>query len=183
MIDGSEMHEEAMGTSAPGAGPGHVWGTWPPQSKVDASQSGGARRTVVRAIVVDHQATARRGLLRELRFEPDLEVVGEANTAEAGVALAQDQRPDIVVMDVEMPVMDGVQAAERLHALAPDCVIMLLTMRDSVETHERGRAAGARVVLEKGNPAIFRNTFHDLVQFVKARNTQAWPETGAADAQ
>lgn len=183
MIDGSEIHKEAMGTYAPGAQPSHVWGTWPPPSKADANQSGGAQKTVVRAIVVHDQAMARRNLRWELRFEPDLEVVGDANTAAAGVALAQDQRPDIIVMDVEMPVMDGVQAAERLHALAPNCLIMLLTVFDSVETHERGRAAGARVVLQKGNPGIFRSVFHDLVQFVKARNTPAWPETGAVYAQ
>jgi CheY-like chemotaxis protein len=83
---------------------------------------------------------------------------------------------------MEMPAMDGVQAAERLHALAPDCLIMLLTERDSLETHKQGRAAGARVVLQKGNPAIFRSVFHDLVRFVEARNSAAWTETGAAAA-
>lgn len=177
------IHKEAMQTYGLRSRPLHAWGPWPPKIKADANQSDAAQRTVVRTIVVVDHATARRNLRWELRLEPDLEVVGEANTAAAGVALAQDQRPDIVVMDMEMPVMDGVQAAERLHALAPDCLIMLLTVRDSMETHERGRAAGARVVLQKGSPAIFRSAFHDLVQFVKARNTPAWPESGAADAQ
>ena len=178
MSNGTGIHKEDGSLYPSGALPSHGWGTWPPQTNADASQSGGAQRIVVRAIVVDNQATARRSLRWELRLEPDLDVVGEARTGAEGIALAQDCHPDIVVMSVEMPVMDGVQAAERLHALAPNCLIMLLTVRDSLETHERGRAAGARVVLQKGNPAIFRSAFHDLVQFVKARNTPAWPETG-----
>jgi DNA-binding NarL/FixJ family response regulator len=163
--------------------PGQAWGTWPPPNPGAASQVSAQRKIVVRTIVVQEQAAARRNLLVDLRLEPNLEVVGEANTAASGVALAQDQRPDIVVMDVEMPVVDGVQAAERLHALAPDCLIMLLTVRDSLATHERGRAAGARVVLQKGSPAIFRSAVHDLVEFVRARNMPAWPEIIVADAQ
>lgn len=177
MNNSTETHQKALGRYMGSTRPEHIWGVWPPPETDDASPSGAVQRTVVRAIVVDDQAMARRILLRELRHEPDLEVVGEADSAAAGVALAQEQRPDIVIMDLEMPVMDGVQAARRLHALAPDCLIMLLTTVDSAEAHDRGRAAGARVVLQKGSPAIFRSAFHDLVQFVKARNTPAWPET------
>jgi CheY-like chemotaxis protein len=183
MSSETRNHKEFMQTYDLRSRPSHVWGTWPLPNNDDANQSAGGQRTMVRTIVVDDQAAARRSLRWELRLEPDLDVVGEAHTGAEGVALAQDQRPDIVVMDVEMPVMDGVQAAERLHALAPDCMIMLLTTRDSVETHERAKAAGVRVIVEKGNPAIFRSSFHDLVQFVKARNTPAWPEAAVVYAE
>jgi len=179
MSDTPEINKDAARTYGIAARPAHVWGTWPPTGTSDATLPGAVQRTTVRAILVIDQSPVRRSLLSDLRNEPDLDIVGEANNAAAGLALAEDQHPDIVVMDVEMAGMDGVQATETLHALAPDCVIMLLTARDTVDTHERGRAAGARVVLQKGNQAIFRNTFHDLVQFVKARNIEPWPEPDA----
>jgi DNA-binding NarL/FixJ family response regulator len=109
-------------------------------------------------------------------------VVGEAETGAQGVALAQDLRPDIVIMDVEMPVMDGIQTAQYLHDLAPDCVIVLLTTKDTFETHGRAMAAGARVIVEKGNLPIFRASLHGLVRFVRARNAPAWPDIGAPSA-
>ena len=87
-----------------------------------------------------------------------------------------------MIMDVDMPTMDGIEAAARLHTLAPDCLLILLTKRDSPDTHDRALSAGASVILEKGNPAIFRASLHDLVQFVKARNMPAWPESDAASA-
>lgn len=163
-----------MQTYGIGARPSHVWGTWPPPRGGD--QSGAAQRTTVRAIVVDDHARARRDARWELRFETDLDVVGEARTGVHGVALAQELHPDIVIMNADMAYLDGMQAAERVHALAPDCILVLLTARDSIETHERALAAGASVILEKGNPAVFRASMHDLVQFVKARNMPAWPE-------
>jgi DNA-binding NarL/FixJ family response regulator len=133
---------------------------------------------VVTVMLVDDQAIVRRGLRWELRLEPDIDMVGEANTGAQGIALAQDVHPDIVIMDVEMPVMDGIVAAQRLHALAPDCVVMLMSINDGGDLHDRALAAGARAFLVKGNPSIFRSTLHDLVQFVKARNSPAWPING-----
>ena len=183
MIDGSLMHEDALSISALVERTVPIWGASLSQSTADAEPYDAPAMTLVRVILVDDQGMVRRGLRRELRFETDLEVVGEASNAEAGLALAQEQRPDIVIMDVEMPVLEGIDAAERLHALAPDCLIMLLATRYNVDVHVRGKAAGARVVMEKDNPEVFRNTFHDLVQFVKARNMPAWPDIGAADAQ
>jgi CheY-like chemotaxis protein len=179
------MQKEAKRPEYGGSRPSHIWGDWPPKTDdetSDPSSGGPAQRSVVRAILVDDQASALHNLRYDLRLEPDLEVVGEAQSGDEAIALAQDCRPDIVVMDVEMPGMDGVQTAERLRDLAPDCLVMLLTVRDSVETHERARLAGARVVVEKRNPGIFRSAFHDLVQFVKARNSPAWPEPAAAYA-
>ena len=132
---------------------------------------------MVRVMLVDAQAVLRQGLRWELQLEPDLDIVGEANAGAEGVALAQLLRPDIVIMDVEMPVMDGIQAATSLHALAPGCVVLLMTIHDGRVMSQRALAAGAHVLLEKGNPALFRATLHDLVQLVKARNTPAWPES------
>ena len=66
---------------------------------------------MVRTLVIGDLATARRSLRWELRLEPDLEVVAEAQTGAEGIAKAQDCHPDIVIMDVEMPGMDGIMAA------------------------------------------------------------------------
>jgi DNA-binding NarL/FixJ family response regulator len=138
---------------------------------------------MVSVMLVDDQVMVRRALHWELELEPDLKIVGEANTGAAGVALAQQLHPDMVIMDVEMPVMDGLQAARRLHEMAPDCVIMLLSINDGADLHDRALAAGARIFLVKGNPALFRMSVHDLVQYVKARSAPSWPENGAAGAE
>jgi CheY-like chemotaxis protein len=181
MIDAPETktEQDAAPTFEIEAEPGRVWGTWPPPNTAPAGQPKREPKTMVRVIVIDDQQSALRNLRWELRLEPNLEVVGEALTGADGIALAQECHPDIVVMDLEMPVMDGVQATELLHTLAPDCLIMLLTVRYNWDMHERARAAGARVVVDKLNPSIFRHAFHDLVQYVRARNVPAWPESDA----
>jgi CheY-like chemotaxis protein len=176
MINGSEVSENPLRAFVPVEEPLPVWHTLPSPSKKQADQADTPSMSVVRAIVVDDHGVVRRSLRRDLRFETDLEVIGEASSAEAGLILAQEQHPDIVIMDVEMPHLEGLDAAERLHAMAPDCVLILLATRYSADVHIQGKAAGARVVMEKGNPEVFRNTLHDLTQFVKARNAPAWPE-------
>ncbi|WP_125099398.1 response regulator [Leucobacter chromiireducens] len=83
----------------------------------------------IRILIVDDQALVRSGFRIILESEPDLEVVGEASNGAEAVALSRELRPDVICMDVEMPGMDGIEAARRILAAGP--------------TGPAGRAAGA----------------------------------------
>ena len=78
-------------------------------------------------LVADDQALVRVGLRKILDVEVDLDVVGEADNGEHAVAAARDLRPDIVLMDIRMPVLDGIEATRRIIASQPETRVLILT--------------------------------------------------------
>jgi DNA-binding NarL/FixJ family response regulator len=98
---------------------------------------------MIRILLVDDQQNIRRGLRMRLGLEPDLTVVGEAGDGEAALRLARLIAPDVVVMDVEMPGVDGIAATEMLLRAEPRCAVVVLTLHDDAVTRERAAAAGA----------------------------------------
>ncbi len=82
---------------------------------------------VIRVLVVDDHTVVRKGLCALLATEPDIDVVGEAGDGREAVARAADLRPDVVVMDLEMPGVSGVEAIRRLRADDPDARVVVLT--------------------------------------------------------
>jgi CheY-like chemotaxis protein len=107
----------------------------------------------IRVLIAEDYQALRLMLADRLGHEPDMEVVAEAADGDAAVRLAQSLRPDVVVMDVSMPVMDGVQATRRLAAELPGIrVIGLSAYADAAHT-EAMRAAGAVACLLKESSA------------------------------
>lgn len=104
---------------------------------------------MIRVLLVDDQSVVRRGLRMRLALEPDLRVVGAARSSEEALRLARTTVPDIVVMDVDMPGMDGVQAIQQMRDLMPSCAVVVLTMREDRVTRARALAAGAQAFVEK----------------------------------
>jgi len=105
--------------------------------------------TPIRILLVDDQPRVRSGLRMRLAIEPGLEVVGEAENGAQALSTAARLHPDVVVMDVEMPVMDGIAAAARLTS-APDApAVVILTLHDCPEVRERASAAGASAFVAK----------------------------------
>lgn len=100
-----------------------------------------------RVVVVEDEALIRLDIVEMLR-ESGYDVVGEAGDGESAIRLAEELRPDLVVMDVKMPVLDGITAAERIAAarLAP---VVLLTAFSQRELVERARDAGAMAYVVK----------------------------------
>ena len=80
-----------------------------------------------KVLVVDDHAIVRMGMVALLNAQPNLEVVGEAKNGELGVKAANKLRPDVVVMDILMPVMDGVEATRQIVASRPGAKVLVLT--------------------------------------------------------
>jgi two-component system, NarL family, response regulator DegU len=101
-----------------------------------------------RILLVDDQKLLRQGLRRAVE-EAGFDVVGEAGDGEEAVRLAAALRPDLVLMDVTMPVLDGIEATRRLRLAAPDARVVILTMHGEEETIDQALRAGAVAYLLK----------------------------------
>jgi DNA-binding NarL/FixJ family response regulator len=97
----------------------------------------------IRILIVDDQALFREALHTLLSVQTDFEVVGEAANGEEAVRLAVYSQPDIVLMDLQMPVLDGVTATSRLRELIPNSRVIILTTFDDDEYVFEGLRAGA----------------------------------------
>lgn len=103
----------------------------------------------MRLLVVDDHQLARDGLVRLLSLEKDIEIVGAAGDGEEAVALAARTQPDVVLMDVRMPRMNGIEATRRIVEALPEIAVVLLTLHDEQEYIFEGLAAGACAYLLK----------------------------------
>lgn len=97
---------------------------------------------MARVLIVDDHRLVREGLRRTLE-DAGHEVVGEAADGAEGVEMAEDLRPHVVLMDVSMPVLDGITATRRLRSRAPDAHVLVLTMHADEELIADARSAGA----------------------------------------
>lgn len=104
----------------------------------------------IRVVVADDHPTFRRGLGALLASFPGVELVGEASDGAAAVELAASLRPDVMVMDLNMPGLGGVEATRRIAAAQPSVAVLVLTMLDEDESVFVAMRAGARGYVVKG---------------------------------
>ena len=107
----------------------------------------------IRILLVDDQPLFREGLHTLLSVQPDFEVVGEAGNGAEAIRLARSLHPAVVLMDLQMPVLDGVAATQRLCEEQPECRVIVLTTFDDDELVFDGLRAGAIGYLLKDAPS------------------------------
>jgi DNA-binding NarL/FixJ family response regulator len=117
---------------------------------------------VIRVLIVDDHPIVRSGLVGLLGIEADMEVVGEAGDGEEAIARAAALRPDVVLMDLRMPRLDGVGATARIAAESPSSRVLVLTTYDTDADIIRAVEAGASGYLLKDTPRL------QLVEAVRA---------------
>jgi DNA-binding NarL/FixJ family response regulator len=103
-----------------------------------------------RVLIADDHPTFRRGLGALFESVPEIEVIGEAADGETAVTLASELKPDVVVMDLNMPGVNGVEATRRIVAADPKTAVLVLTMLDEDESVFAAMRAGARGYVVKG---------------------------------
>ena len=103
----------------------------------------------IRLLIVDDHFVVRIGLTSALNLEPDLQVIAEARNGKEAVALYQQHRPDVVVMDYQLPELNGAQATAAIRALDPDARIIILSVYKGEEDVHRAVEAGASGYLPK----------------------------------
>ena len=122
----------------------------------------------IRILVADDHPVVRDGLVAVLGTQADFQVVGEAGSGIESVQLFVDLRPDVVLLDLEMPEMDGLEALMRMREHDPDVRVIVFTAFDTDERILAAVQAGAQGYILKGAP---RDQVFDAVRVVHAGNS------------
>jgi DNA-binding NarL/FixJ family response regulator len=108
-----------------------------------------SHQSAIRIVIAEDQALVRRGAALLLSMEPDMEVVGQARNGVEAVELAQTLRPDVILMDLHMPLKGGVSATREITRVQPSCQVLVLTTLNDDETVFEAVRAGAQAYLLK----------------------------------
>ncbi|GHO67658.1 DNA-binding response regulator [Ktedonobacter sp. SOSP1-52] len=120
---------------------------------------------ITRIVLADDHDLLRQGLTLLLQAQADMRVVGEARNGLEAIKLVQEQWPDIVVMDISMAQLDGLEACERIRALAPGTQVLMLTMHESEEYFLQSLKKGAAgYIVKKAAPTELCNAVRTIAQ-------------------
>ena len=137
----------------------------------------------IRVLIVDDIAETRENIRKLLQFEPDIDVVAMARTGREGIQLSKEYKPNVVLMDINMPDMDGIQATEVIVKEVPIAQIIIVSVNSDTDYLRRAMLAGARDFLSKPPSADeLINTIRRLGELSRQREQMiaAAPPTTAA---
>ncbi len=104
---------------------------------------------LIRVLIVDDLLETRENVRKLLEFEPDMEIVGQAGTGEEAIELAKRAQPDIILMDINMPGIDGISASQEITDLVPHAQIIIMSVQSDPDYMRRAMLAGTRYFLTK----------------------------------
>jgi DNA-binding NarL/FixJ family response regulator len=107
----------------------------------------------IRLLLVDDQLLFRQGLASLLSLESDLEIIGQASNGQEAIAIAEQLQPDVILMDIQMPICDGIEATQVIHQRYPGIKILILSTFDDDDYICRSLQAGALGYLLKDTTA------------------------------
>lgn len=110
------------------------------------------KRMPTRLLLVDDVEEVRRDLRTLLSLSDEIEIVGEAANGLEAVRLAESLRPDAILMDMEMPVMDGYEATRQIKSIFPACRVVALTVHDYESAKDKAFQSGVDIFIVKGAP-------------------------------
>jgi two-component system NarL family response regulator len=139
-----------------------------------------SKEGAIRVLIADDHPVVREGVAAMIERRPDMTVVGEAATGREAVAAYRAARPDVVLMDLRMPDMTGVEAIGAIRGEFPGARIIVLTTYDGDEDIYRGLQAGARAYLLKDAP---RDDLLDAIRAVHAGQSRIPPAVAARLAE
>jgi two-component system nitrate/nitrite response regulator NarL len=120
---------------------------------------------MIRVLIADDHAVVREGIRHVLAPAEGFDVIGEATDGARAVELARELQPDVVVLDLTMPVLSGLDAAERIRGVSPDSRILVLSIHEHGEYAARSRRAGALGYLRKdSSPAELRSAIRAIAE-------------------
>jgi two-component system response regulator DesR len=131
---------------------------------------------VIRLLLADDENLIRSGLAALLGMEDDLQVVAQAAAGDEALALARAVRPDVAVLDLQMPVLDGIAVAEALGRESPQCGVIILTSHARPGHLKRALAVGARAFLPK---TVSAQVLADVVRVAHGGGRYVDPELAA----
>jgi DNA-binding NarL/FixJ family response regulator len=117
---------------------------------------------MTRILIVDNDEMVRSALSDYLNALAEFEVVGTASNGQEAVKQASLLEPDVIIMEMVMPIMDGIEATQRIHEAIPWAAIILLSDFGNIDSVRNGLSAGASIVISKGNPMT------ELIQAIHA---------------
>jgi DNA-binding NarL/FixJ family response regulator len=133
----------------------------------------GVRAAVIRVAIVDDQRLLTDGLGRIIGTKPEMEIVGIAHDGESGIRMCQEKKPNVVLVDISMPVMNGVEATRKLRDLLPDTKVLILTVHaDDMHVFQGIKAGASGYLLKDCTPEDLSRA----IQTVHAGDTIMAPE-------
>jgi pilus assembly protein CpaE len=143
-------------------------------SKAPNPPSAGDNETIT-ILLVDDIPETRENIKKMIAFEPDLKVVGAAGTGREGVAMAEELKPNIIIMDINMPDMDGIEATTLITEKVPSAAVIMMSVQNDPDYLRRAMLAGARNFLTK--PIAMEELYNTIRTVHKRHQAVAPPQT------
>lgn len=117
----------------------------------------------IQILIVDDKEQVRKDLRTLLTLTGEIEIVGEADDGNEAVRQVEALQPDVILLDLEMPIIDGYQIASQVKKFAPSCRVIVLTVHDYPAARDKAFQSGADSYIVKGNP------IEELIQAILGR--------------